>query len=119
MMQLDSPEVQKSMEKIFNWNLKTAFYKIAENDCLKSTFVWTVLPLSTMPLDNGAILEHLHILQLLNSCLGHSIFLPSRGEIRSFVDIRLGFILLGSHLNVTSENLCSGTTREANGKQTE
>ena len=87
-----------------------------EDNSLESTFIWAVLPLSTTPLDNGATLELLHVLQFLHGRIRHFTFPPSRGKIRNFLDIKLGLVLLGSHLSVTSKNLCSGATRGANGR---
>ena len=78
-----------------------------------------ILPLSATPLDNGATFEQLHVLQFLNGRIGHITFPPSRGKIRNFLDIKLGLVLLGSHLSVTSKNLSSGAKRGANERQTE
>ena len=38
MMQLDSPELQKSMKKLRNRNCKTALHKVTKHNGFKSTF---------------------------------------------------------------------------------
>ena len=118
MMQLNSPEVQKSMEEIWNWNCKTAFYKVMENDGLKSTFVWAVFSFNSTPLDNGLALEQFHILQLLHSGLWHLAFLPASCKLGDFFNFRLWLGFLLGHLGFTSRILCSGAIREAKGWNT-
>jgi hypothetical protein len=59
MMQLDSPELKKGMEKFRDRYCETAFYEITEHDGLKSTFIWGDPPLQLhaieLQLDSGAI----------------------------------------------------------------
>ena len=52
MMQLDSPEFQKSAEEIRSGYGKTTLRKIAEQDDFMCTFVWAVLSLCFTPLDD-------------------------------------------------------------------
>jgi hypothetical protein len=58
MMQLDSPEFQKSMKEIRSMNGKTAFYKIAKDNDSVGSFVWAVLAFCVSPLDDGAGLQN-------------------------------------------------------------
>ena len=102
MMQLNTPEAKKSMEEIENRNRKTAFYEIAEDNGLKSTFIQAVFSFSRKPLDYGTALQHPHILQFLHIGFGYLALLPARCQIRSFFNLRLSLGLFGSHLDVTS-----------------
>ena len=70
-------------------------------------------------MDHSLTLDQSHILQFLHGCFGHFALLPARGEIRNFLNVKLGFVLFRSHLSVTSRNLGMWATRGANGKQTE
>ena len=51
MMQLDSPELKKGMEKFRDRYCETMFYEIAEHDGFKSTFIWVILSLNCTPLN--------------------------------------------------------------------
>ena len=42
MMQLNSPELKKGMEKFRDGYCKTTFYEIAEHEGFKSTFIWII-----------------------------------------------------------------------------
>ena len=112
-MQLDSPELHKSMEELRHRECKTAFHKITEHNSFKSTFKRVIFSLTCAPLDHSWALEKTHIFQFLHSCLGHFVLAPSRRKICNCFIFNLGFVLLGSHLNVTS--LGSGATRGVNG----
>ena len=102
MMQLDSPELQKSIEELRHRNCNTAFHKITEHNGFKSTFKRVIFSLTRAPLDHSLTLEKTHILQFLYSCLRHFAFTPARGEIWNCFIFDLGLVLLGSHLSVTS-----------------
>ena len=123
MMQLDSTEVKKSMEEFRNRHCKTAFHEIAEHNGFESTFQRIIFSFSCTPLNHSLTLEQLYVFQFLHSHFRHFTLPPSRGKIRNFLDIKLGLVLLGSHLNVTSCNLGLGsldlkmaTTRNQRGK---
>ena len=62
MMQLDSPELQKSMEKLRHRYHKTTFHKITEHDGFKCTFKRVILSFVCTPLDYTLSLEKTHIL---------------------------------------------------------
>ena len=113
MMQLDSPELQKSIEELRYRKCKTAFHKVTKHNGFKSTFKWIMFSFTRTPLDYGLTLEKTHILQFLYSCLRHFALAPARGEICNCFIFDLGLVLLGSHLSVTS--LGSGATRGVNG----
>ena len=112
-MQLDSPELQKGIEELRYRKCKTVFHKVTEHNGFKSTFKRVIFSFTRTPLDYGLTLEKTHILQFLHGCLGHFAFAPSRRKICNCFIFNLGFVLLGSHLNVTS--LGSGATRGVNG----
>ena len=78
MMQLDSPEVQKSMEKFRHRNGKTTLHKITEYNGFKGTFEGIFFSFACAPLDYSLILEKTHIFQFLHSCLRHFTFAPAR-----------------------------------------
>ena len=113
MMQLDSPELQKSIEELRYRKCKTAFHKITEHNGFKSTFKRVIFSFACAPLDHSLILEKAHILQFLHSCLGHFALTPARRKICNCFIFNLGLVLLGSHLSVMS--LGSGATRGVNG----
>ena len=69
MMQLDSPKLQKSMEKFRNRNGKTTFHKITEYNGFKGTFEGIFFSFACAPLDYSLTLEKTHILQFLHSRL--------------------------------------------------
>ena len=69
MMQLDSLELQKSMEELRHRNCKTAFHEIMEHNGFKCTFKGIIFSFTCAPLDYSLTLEKAHILQFLNSCL--------------------------------------------------
>ena len=108
MMQLDSPEVKKSMEEFRNRHYKTTFHKITEHNGFKSTFERIIFTFPCTPLNHSLTLEKPHSLQFLYSCFGHFALAPARGEISNFFIIDLGLALLGSHLSVTSYDLKLG-----------
>ena len=117
MMQLDSLESQKSMEKIRNRDRKTTFHKIAENDGFKSTFIRAVFSFGRTPLDKGAALEQFHVFQFLHSCLRHLAFLPAGCKIGNFFNFRFGLGFPWGHLGVTSKILRLRAIREAKGME--
>ena len=102
MMQLDSPELQKSIEELRYRKCKTAFHKITEHNGFKSTFKRVIFSFACTPLDHSLTLEKTHILQFLYSCLRQFALTPARRKICNCFIFNLGFVLLGSHLSVTS-----------------
>ena len=62
MMQLDSPEVKKSMKKFRNRYCKATFHEITEQNGFKSTFERIILSFACAPLDHNLILEKTHSL---------------------------------------------------------
>ena len=62
MMQLDSLEVQKSMEKFRHRNGKTTFHKIIEYNGFKGNFEGIIFSFARAPLDYSLTLEKAHIL---------------------------------------------------------
>ena len=66
MMQLDSPELQKSIEELRYRKCKTAFHKITEHNGFKSTFKGVIFSFTCTLLDYGLTLEETHILQFLH-----------------------------------------------------
>ena len=102
MMQLDSPELQKSIEELKHRNCKTTFHEIMEHNGFKCTFEGTIFSFACTPLDYSLTLEKTHILQFLYSCLRHFALAPARGEICNCFIFDLGFVLLGNHLRITS-----------------
>ena len=62
MMQLDSRELQKSMEELKHRNGKTMFHKITEYNGLKGTFEGIFFSFACAPLDYSLTLEKTHIL---------------------------------------------------------
>ena len=116
MMQLDFPEVKKRMEEFRNRHCKTMFHEIAEHNSFESTFERIIFSFRCMPLNHSLTLEQPHSLQFLHSRFGHLALSPAHGEISNLLDIKLGLVLFGSHLNVTSSNLGLGATRGASGR---
>ena len=51
MMQLDSPKLQKSMEKFRHRNGKTTFHEIMEDNSFKGTFEGIIFSFAHAPLD--------------------------------------------------------------------
>ena len=102
MMQLDSPEVKKSMEEFRNRHCKTTFHEITEHNGFKSTFEGVIFSFACTPLDHSLTLQKIHSLQFLNNCFRHFTLAPARGEISNFFIFDFGFVLLWSHLSVTS-----------------
>ena len=66
MMQLDSPELQKSIEELRYRKCKTAFHKVTEHNDFKGTFKGIFVSFACAPLDHGLTLEKTHILQFLH-----------------------------------------------------
>ena len=107
-MQLDSPEVKKSMEKFRNRYCKATFHKITEHNDFKCTFEGIIFPFACVPLYHSLILEKTNSLQFLYSCFRHFAFAPARGKICNLFIFNFGLVLLGSHLGVTSYDLKLG-----------
>ena len=78
MMQLDSPKLQKSMEKFRHRNGKTTFHEITEDNSFKGTLEGIIFSFARAPLDYSLTLEKTHILQFLHSRLGYFTFAPAR-----------------------------------------
>ena len=116
MVQLDSPELKKSMKELRNRHCNTAFHEIAEHDGFESTFEKIILSFSCTPLNHSLTLQQFQILQFLHDCFRHFTLVPARGKIGNFFLINLGLVFLGSYLSVTSYDLGSGATRGAGKK---
>ena len=101
-MQLDSPKVQKSMQELRHKYCKTTFHKITEHNGFKCTFKRGILSFACTTLDHSLTLEKTHIIHLLNTCFRHFALAPARGKISNCLTFNFGFVLLGSHLSVTS-----------------
>jgi len=116
MTQLDSLEVQKSIEELRNRYCKTTFHEITKHNGFKCTFKRIIFSFACAPLDHSLTLEKTHILQFLYSCFRHFAFAPAGGKIRNRFIFDFGLVLLGSHLSVTSyaqglrEGLIDGTS---------
>ena len=78
MMQLDSPELQKSIEEPRYRKCKTVFHKVTEHNGFKSTFKGVIFSFTRTPLDYDLTLEKTHILQFLHSRLRHLALAPAR-----------------------------------------
>ena len=78
MMQLDSPELQKSIEELRYRKCKTAFHKVTEHNGSRSTFKGVIFSFTRTLLDYGLTLEETHILQFLHSRLKHFALAPAR-----------------------------------------
>ena len=78
MMQLDSPELQKSMEELRYRYCKTAFHEITEHNGFKCTFEGIIFPFACAPLYHSLILEKTNSLQFLYSCFRHFALAPDR-----------------------------------------
>ena len=78
MMQMDSLELQKSIEELRYRKCKTVFHKVTEHNGFKSTFKQVIFSFTCMPLDYGLTLEKTHILQFLHSRLRHFALAPAR-----------------------------------------
>ena len=78
MMQLNSPELQKSIEELRYRKCKTAFHKITEHNGFKSTFKGVIFSFTRTLLDYGLTLEEIHILQFLHRRLRHFTLAPAR-----------------------------------------
>jgi len=113
MMQLDLPELQKSIEELKHRKCKTTFHKITEHNGFKSTFKRVIFSLTRAPLDHSLTLEKTHILQFLHSHSRHFALTPARWKICNCFIFNLGLVLLGIHLSVMS--LGSRDTRGVNG----
>ena len=111
MMQLDSPKLQKSIEKFRYGKCKTTFHEITEYNGLKGTFHGVIFTFSCTPLDHTLRFEKTQILSFLHCCFRHFAFAPTYWHIGHCFLFNLRFVLLGSHLKVTS--LGSGATRGA------
>ena len=108
MMQLDSPEVKKSMEKFRNRYCKATFHEIAEQNGFKSTFERIILSFAYAPLDHSLTLEKTHSLQFLYNCFRHFAFALAYGKICNLFIFDFGLVLFGSHLSATSYALRLG-----------
>ena len=62
MMQLDSPELQKSIEKFQHGKCKAMFQEITEHNGFKGTFRRVIFSFPCMPLDHALSLEETQIL---------------------------------------------------------
>ena len=97
MMQLNSPILQKSTEKMRSGYGKATFHKIAKQNDFVCTFVRAVLPLCRTPLDDGATLKNLVVYQLGDFGFSKLAFLPPLGEIGDYFDLSFTLGVLGSH----------------------
>ena len=62
MMQLDFPELQKSIEKFRYGKCKATFHKITEYNSFKGTFHRVIFSFTCVPLDHALSLKETHIL---------------------------------------------------------
>jgi hypothetical protein len=62
MMQLDSLELQKSIEKFRHGKCKATFHKITEHNAFKGTFHRVIFSFPCTPLDHALSLEETEIL---------------------------------------------------------
>ena len=62
MMQLDSPELQKSIEKFWHGKCKAAFHEIMEHNGFKGTFNRVIFSFPCTSLDHALSLEETQIL---------------------------------------------------------
>jgi len=67
MMQLNSLELQKSIEKFRYGKCKAAFHEITEHNGFKGTFHRIIFSFACTLLDHGLSLEETQILQFLHS----------------------------------------------------
>jgi len=81
LMQLDSPEVQKSIEELRNRYPKTSFHEITEHNGFKCTFERIIFSFALTPLDHRLALKKTHILLFLYSCFRHFAPAPACGKI--------------------------------------
>ena len=104
-----------------NWipqNCRTA-YKNSDTGSARprSTKSWNItvsrvlFSFACPPLDHGLSLEETQILQFLHHWFRHFAFAPTSWKIGNCFIFNLGFVLFGSHLNITS--LGSGATKGA------
>ena len=77
MMQLDSPELQKSIEKFQYGKCKATFHEITKHNGFKGTFHWVIFSFACMPLDHALSLEETQILQLLHRRFRYFAFVPT------------------------------------------
>ena len=111
MMQLDSPKLQKSIEKLRHGKCKATFHEITEHNGFKGTLHRVIFSFPCTPLDHVMSLEETQILQFLHPLIQTFCFSANPLKIGNCFLFNLGFVLLGSHLNVKS--LASGATRGA------
>ena len=109
MMQLDSPELQKSMEELRHRNCKTAFHKIMEHNGFKRTFEGIIFPFTCTPLDHSLTLEKTHSLQFLYSAVWDILLLCQPVErLATSSSSTLDLFFFGAILSVTSYALRLG-----------
>ena len=77
MMQLDSPKLQKSIEKFRYEKRKTTFHEVMEYNGLESTFHGVILSFPCTPMDHTLSLEETQIFQFLYYCFRHFAFVPT------------------------------------------
>ena len=111
MIQLDSPKLQKSREKFWYRKCKTTFHEVTEHNGLECTFHGVIFSFPCRLLDHTLSLEETQIFQFLHRCFRYFAFALTCWHIGNCFLSNLGFVLLGSHLNVTS--LVLGATRGA------
>ena len=68
MMQLDSPKLQKSIEKFRYGKCKTMFHEIMEYNDLEGTFHGVIFFFPCTPLDHTLSLEETQIFQFSHRC---------------------------------------------------
>ena len=77
MMQLDSPKLQKSIEKFRYRKRKSTFHEVTEYNGLECTFHGVILSFPCTPLDHTLSLEETKILQFLHCCFRHFALVPT------------------------------------------
>ena len=77
MVQLDSPKLQKSIEKFRYGKCKTTFHEITEHNGLEGTFHGVIFSFPRTPLDYILSLEKTQIFQFLHRHFRHFAFAPT------------------------------------------
>ena len=108
-MQLDSLELQKSMEELIHRYRKTTFYKITEHNGFKCTFEGIIFSFACAPLDHSLTLEKTHSLQFLYSAAWNILLLRQPVErLATSSSSTLDLFFFGAILSVTSYALRLG-----------
>ena len=77
MMQLDSPKLQKGIEKFRYGKGKTTFQEVTEYNGLEGTFHGVIFSIPCTLLDHTLSLEETKIFQFLDYCIRHFALMPT------------------------------------------